>query len=93
MDILKTFREIALEKISKTKGEELDISCNLTSSGQFGLIVESYAHGVLGSTYTSDEKDLYLRITKGYQANYTNDVVKIGMTPEFASRISEQNGP
>lgn len=90
MDIIKTFREIALERISKTEGKDLEISCNLTTSSQFGLIVESYAHSVLGSTYTSDEKDLYLRITKGYNANYTSDVVKIGMTPEFASR---QVGP
>lgn len=83
---LRTFREIALEKLSCEKGEGLEISCNLTSPTQFGLIIESYAHGVLGSEYTEAEKDLYLRITKSYKSEYAQNVVKIGMTPELVSK-------
>ena len=82
---LRTFREIALEKLSASKGEELEMSCNLTSPNQFGLIEESYAHGYLGANFTTGEKDLYLRITNGYNAQYRTDVVKIGMTPEYVN--------
>lgn len=84
---IRTFREIALKKLSAKEGQALEISCNLTSPAQFGLIIESYAHGVLGSTYTTGEKDQYLRITKSYNSEYANNVVKIGMTPEIANKL------
>ena len=89
---LKAFREVALDKISAVKGEELEISSNITSPQQFDLIVESYAHSVLGAEFTEQEKDLYLRITKGYQAQYMNNVVKIGMTPEYLNKAGGTDG-
>lgn len=79
---LKTFREKAIEYLAKTRGEELDISANLTSPNQFKLIIEAHAHGVLGAEFTESEKDLYLRITKSYQSKFGDYVVAIGKTPE-----------
>ena len=88
--ILESFREIAINKLAKTKGEELEISANLTSPKQFKLIVESYAHSVLGCEYTEGEKDLYLRITKSYNSKFGDYIVEIGKTPDY---MGVSNGP
>ena len=80
---LISFREKALQHLAKIKGEELEISANLTSPSQFNLIIESHAHGELGCEYTEEEKDLYLRITKSYNSKFGDYVVDIGKTPEF----------
>lgn len=83
---LQSFREIALKKLSAVSGPELEMSCNLTSPSQFALIEESYAHSVLGDEYTGGEKDLYLRVTNGYNARFRQDIVEIGHTPEWINK-------
>lgn len=80
---LKSFREKAIEHLAKTEGKELEISANLTSPSQFTLLIESYAHSILGCEYTEGEKDLYLRLTKSYQSTFGDYVVEIGKTPDF----------
>ena len=80
---LKPFRQIAIEKLAKVEGKELEISANLTSPGQFDLLLESYAHGILGCEYTEGEKDLLLRLTKSYNSKFGDYVVDIGKTPDY----------
>lgn len=88
---LQTFREKAIQYLSKTKGEDLEISSNLTSPSQFNLIIESYAHAALGCEYTEGEKDLFLRITKSYNSKFGDYVVEIGKTPEYVGGSSGSN--
>lgn len=85
---LKQFRQIAIEMLAKTKGEDLEISANLTSPSQFDIMLESYAHGVLGSEYTDGEKDLLLRLTKSYNSKFGDYVVEIGKTPDWAGGMN-----
>ena len=88
---LQTFREKAIQYLAKTKGDDLEISANLTNPGQFNLIIESYAHGTLGCEYTEGEKDLFLRITKSYNSKFGDYVVDIGKTPEYVGGSSSAN--
>ena len=88
---LQTFREKAIQYLAKTKGEDLEISANLTNPSQFNLIIESYAHGTLGCEYTEGEKDLFLRITKSYNSKFGDYVVGIGKTPEYVGGSSNAN--
>lgn len=85
---IKPFRQIAIEMLAKTKGEDLEISANLTSPSQFDLLLESYAHGILGSEYTDGEKDLLLRLTKSYNSKFGDYVVDIGKTPDYMGGIN-----
>jgi len=83
MEILKTFRQLALEILSKSEGKELQTNANLTSPAQFNLIMESYAHGVLGAEFVIGEEETYLRITKAYNSKFSDYVANIAQTPEF----------
>ena len=83
VELLKTFRQLAIEVLSKTSGPDLEISANLTSPAQFKIIVESYAHSVLGAEFVENEKDLYLRMTKSYGSKFGDYVSDIAQTPEF----------
>ena len=88
---IKSFRQEAIDKLSQESGKKLEISSNLTSPSQFILIEESYAHSVLGDEFTTDEKDLYLRITLGYNAEFRKNIVDIGKTPEWMTKTESGN--
>ena len=84
MQIMKTLKETAIDKLSATEGKELDISANITNPGQFDAILESHAHSHLGSKYVIDRCDLLKRLTNSYMGRYRTDIVTIGQSPEFA---------
>ena len=83
VQIIKTLKETAVDKLSATEGKELDISANLTSADQFAVILESHAHSHLGSTYVIERCDLLKRLTNSYHGRFRTDIVEIGKTPEF----------
>lgn len=77
MQELKTIKEQALDHLSVTSGDELDISCNLTSNSQLEIVLESEAHTILGSQYVRETTERMLRLTNGFQARHRQDVVEI----------------
>ena len=83
VQIIQTLKEASLEKLGATSGEELDISCYLTSSRQIDAIMEAHAHQSLGCKYVQGRVDLLKRLTKSYQGKYTDQVVEIGSSPEW----------
>ena len=94
MEIFKTFRQYAIEVLSKLKGEELQISANLTSPDQLDYLLESHAHSVLGAEFVIEETDMYLRLTKSYNSKYSEYVSQIAQTPEYkgGDMIASKNG-
>lgn len=88
MQLLKTLKETAIDKLSATEGKDLDISANLTHPDQIGVILESHAHSMLGSEYVIDRCDLYKRLTVSYMGRYRSDIVTIGTGPEFVPQSS-----
>lgn len=77
MQELKTIREQALDHLSVTSGPELDIACNLTSSAQLQIVLESEAHMILGCGYVKSTTERMLRLTNGFQARHRQDIVEI----------------
>ena len=74
---LKTVKEQAIDHLSTIDGPELDLTCNLTSSEQIKIVLESEAHTVLGSSYIRKRTERMLRLTNGYQARHRTDIVEI----------------
>lgn len=81
MEELETIQEQSLRILSATGGKELDLSCNLASPRQIEIIIESDAHGYLGSRYTIDKMEHLLRLTNSYGARHRSDVVEIAKAP------------
>lgn len=77
MKELKTVREQAIDHLSVIDGPELDITCNITSSQQLGIVMESEAHSVLGCRYIVRRTERLLRLTNGFQARHRQDIVEI----------------
>ena len=80
MEILKGLKEQALDKLSVTKGEELDLTANFQSSKQIYAILELHAHECLGSKYVTKRKELFERLTCSYQGTHRTNIVDIGKT-------------
>lgn len=83
MQELKTVKEQAIDHLAVTDGNELDITCNLTSSQQLQIVLESEAHTVLGCTYVRQYTERMLRLTNSYNARHRQDIVEIAKASRF----------
>lgn len=83
MQEIRTIKEQALDHLSVTSGPELDLSCNLTSSSQLEIVLESEAHTVLGSFYVKGYTERMLRLTNGFQARHRQDIVEIAKSAKL----------
>lgn len=77
MQELRTIKEQAIDHLSTIDGEELDLTCNITSSQQLHAVMESEAHTILGSVYIRKYTERLLRLTGGFQARHRQDLVEI----------------
>lgn len=77
MQDFRTVKEQALDHLSVTSGDELDISCNITHSSQIEVVLESEAHSILGSQYKRENTERLLRLTCGFMGRHRSDVVEI----------------
>lgn len=80
---IKTIKEQAIDHLSTVEGKELDMSCNLTSSRQLEIVLESEAHTVLGSVYVDRKTERMLRLTNGFMARHRQDIVEIAKSKEM----------
>lgn len=79
----KSLKNKIVKKLTRTHGEELDITCNITHSSQIDLFVEEMGYRFLGSEYITQRADMLKRLTCSYQARSRDDLVKIGQVQEF----------
>lgn len=82
--IIKTLKEQAIDHLSVVDGEELDLTCNLTSSNQIKVILESEAHAMLGSRFSIRTTERLLRLTCSFQARHRQDIVEIAKQSPLA---------
>lgn len=75
---IKTAKEKAIEELTHISGDKLQASANLTSAGQFPLILEGLIYEMLGSDYVPKKTENYLRLTLSYDARWREDMVRIG---------------
>lgn len=80
MDIIKDFQEVCLDKLSVTDGPGLEMMANITSAGQFDLILMGGVYGDNGlrSQYFRGQQDRCLRLTVSHMGRGRTDVVEIG---------------
>lgn len=83
MQELKTVKEQAIDHLAVTAGDELDITCNLQTSQQMQIVLESEAHSVLGCTYINHYTERMLRLTNSYGARHRQDIVEIAKASRF----------
>lgn len=83
MQELKTVKEQAIDHLSVTTGNELDLSCNITSSSQLEIVLESEAHTILGSKYIQARTERMLRLTNGFMARHRSDLVEIAKSSKL----------
>lgn len=80
---LKTVKEQAIDHLSVTKGDELDLTCNISTNQQIQIIMESEAHSMLGSTYYEKTTTRLLRLTNSFGARHRQDIVDIAKASGF----------
>lgn len=79
----KSLKDKIVKKLTRTHGEELDITCNITHSSQIDLFVEEMGYRFLGSEYITQRADMLKRLTCSYQARNRQDLVEIGKAAEY----------
>lgn len=83
MQEFRTVKEQAIDHLSVTQGDELDLSCNLTNSTQLEIVLESEAHTILGSQFKRETTERLLRLTAGFQGRHRSDLVEIAKASKF----------
>ena len=80
MQEMKDFQEVCLDKLSVTDGAMLEMMANITSAGQFDLILMGGVYGDTGlrSQYFRGQEDRCLRLTVSHMGRGRTDVVEIG---------------
>ena len=79
----KSLKNNIVKNLTRTHGEELDITCNITHSSQIDLFVEEMGYRFLGSEYITQRANMLKRLTCSYQAKCRDDLVKIGQVQDF----------
>ena len=88
MDELLSPRDKIVLKLTPTNGEELEIMCNITHAKQTDIFLEETGYTMLGSRYIIDRSNRLKRLTCSFQGKARNDLVEIGMTPEFRGNVN-----
>lgn len=83
MELIESVKESAIRHLSVTEGVDLEITSNLTSSGQVDAVLECLAHSYLGSKYVIQRKDMLLRLTDSFQGRHRSDIVEIGKASDY----------
>ncbi len=83
MQTFKTVKEQAIDHLCVTSGSELDLTCNLTSSLQIEVILESEAHTFIGSQFYCEITERMLRLTCGYEGRHRQDLVEVAKASKF----------
>ena len=83
MDILQSLRDKIVDKLSQTKGENLEITTQITSSQQMELLIQSMGLEYLGSEYAKERANKMMRLACSWQGKSRSEFVEIGKTPEF----------
>ena len=76
-------KDVCIEKLTSTEGNDLEILANLTSSGQIAAIMEGHVAYKIGSKYQVAKTERLLRISCSWQARARDDLTGIGKTADI----------
>lgn len=91
MEIQQT-RDLVVEKLTSTRGVELEITANITNGNQIAAVMEGYIARQLNSRYGMDRYEMLLRLTDSWQGRCRDDLTGIGTTPDVQSWQGVNNG-
>lgn len=76
-------RDTVVRWLTRTQGEELEITANLTNTSQLAAVLEGLVAKSLGSRIGSEQSDMLLRLTISMRGRGRDDLTNIGKTPEI----------
>lgn len=81
-----TLKEAAIQNLAAEEGRGLEVTANLTSPIQMGLVLESFSYARLGSEYVILRSELLLRMTKAVGGRHRSDIVELSKGPEVVEQ-------
>lgn len=79
---LKQAKDVCIDKLTSTHGEDLEITANITSQNQVRAVMEGYIGIALRSRYAIEKYQMLLRLTDSWQGRCRDDLTGIGKVPE-----------
>ena len=89
---LQQSKDTCIDKLTSTKGQDLEIMANLTSSTQVNAVLEGYVSAALRSAYGVEKFQMLLRCSVSWKGRGRDDLTGIGKTPDlqgFAPKESD----
>lgn len=81
MEIEQT-RDTIVKKLTSTRGEDLEITANITHPAQIDVVLEGLVAKVIGDDVAVEEYQTLLRSTNSWQGRCRTDLTGIGKTPD-----------
>ncbi len=75
---IKQTQEICVEKLTSTKGHDLEIMANIAHPDQLDAVMEGFADAVFGSQFGVSRMEMLLRLTCSFKGRARDDLVHIG---------------
>lgn len=89
---IKQSRDVCIEKLTSTKGLDLEITANLRSPGQAEMVMMGYVGMALGSKYCANKYQMMLRLSCSMYGRCRDDLTGIGKTPDVQTGWSMGGG-
>ena len=79
---IKQSKDVCIDKLTSTEGKDLEITANLTSTGQMTAVMQGYVSIALNSRYGANQYQMLLRLTDSWKGRCRDDLTGIGKVPE-----------
>lgn len=89
---IKQSKDVCIDKLTSTSGEDLDIMANLTNSAQMSAVMLGYVGAALNSQYRVKRCELLLRLSVSWRGRGRDDLTGIGKVPDVQGWINSQKG-
>lgn len=79
---IKQSKDVCIDKLTSTGGEDLEITANLTSQNQIKAVLQGYVCKALNSRYGVRQYQMLLRLSDSWKGRCRDDLTGIGKVPE-----------
>lgn len=79
---VKQSKDVCIEKLTSTSGQDLEITSNINHPGQMGVMIEGYVCRALNVAYGVEKYQMLLRLTCAWRGRARDDLTGIGKVPD-----------
>ena len=79
---IKQSKDVCIDKLTSTVGNDLEIMANLQNSSQMGAMMQGYVGKALNSRYRVARCEMLLRLTVSWRGRGRDDLTNIGKVPD-----------